>query len=186
MAINSLSTGFRPGICTSSTRPAAPYEGQQIYETDTDFLRIWNGSAWSQQWNMPWGVIGFTKSTTSQTGITTETLATGLSITFTAVANRYYKFVWYEPNLDSNGNVTCLFTGQIRLTNISGTVQQTSKLAFAGATTSNNHFHYLMGINTFAAGSVTLVCTSACTNSTSLLRSATAAGYFTVEDIGPA
>lgn len=46
MAINSLSTGFRPGVCTSSTRPTAPYEGQQIYETDTDLLRIWNGSAW--------------------------------------------------------------------------------------------------------------------------------------------
>lgn len=46
MAINSLSTGFRPGVCTSSTRPTAPYEGQQIYETDTDKLLVWNGSAW--------------------------------------------------------------------------------------------------------------------------------------------
>lgn len=36
----------RPGVCTSSTRPASPYEGQVIYETDTDLLRIWNGSAW--------------------------------------------------------------------------------------------------------------------------------------------
>jgi len=48
MAINSLSTGFRPGVCTSSTRPTAPYEGQQIYETDTDKLLVWNGSAWKQ------------------------------------------------------------------------------------------------------------------------------------------
>jgi len=46
MAINSLSTGFRPGVCTSSTRPTAPYEGQFIYETDTDMLAIWNGTAW--------------------------------------------------------------------------------------------------------------------------------------------
>jgi hypothetical protein len=46
MAINSLSTGWRPGVCTSSTRPTAPYEGQQIYETDTDKLLVWNGSAW--------------------------------------------------------------------------------------------------------------------------------------------
>lgn len=36
----------RPGVCTSSTQPASPYEGQVIYETDTDLLRIWNGSAW--------------------------------------------------------------------------------------------------------------------------------------------
>ena len=46
MAINSLSTGFRPGVCTSSTRPTAPYEGQTIFETDTDKTLVWNGSAW--------------------------------------------------------------------------------------------------------------------------------------------
>lgn len=36
----------RPGVCTSSTRPASPYEGQVIYETDTDKTLVWNGSAW--------------------------------------------------------------------------------------------------------------------------------------------
>lgn len=34
------------GVCTSSTRPASPYEGQLVYETDTDLLLIWNGTAW--------------------------------------------------------------------------------------------------------------------------------------------
>jgi len=48
MAINSLSTGFRPGVCTSSTRPTAPYEGQVIYETDTDLSYVYNGSSWQQ------------------------------------------------------------------------------------------------------------------------------------------
>jgi hypothetical protein len=33
-------------ICTSSTRPGSPFEGQMIYETNTDILAIWNGSAW--------------------------------------------------------------------------------------------------------------------------------------------
>jgi len=37
---------IQPGVCTSSTRPTSPFEGQAIYETDTDLLRIWNGSAW--------------------------------------------------------------------------------------------------------------------------------------------
>ena len=36
----------KPGVCTSSTRPASPYEGQVIYETDTDKLLFWNGSTW--------------------------------------------------------------------------------------------------------------------------------------------
>ena len=46
MAISNNSTGLRPGVCTSSTRPTAPYEGQHIYETDTDIEYVWNGSAW--------------------------------------------------------------------------------------------------------------------------------------------
>lgn len=33
-------------ICTSSTRPADQYEGQLIYETDTDYVMGHNGTAW--------------------------------------------------------------------------------------------------------------------------------------------
>jgi hypothetical protein len=33
-------------ICTSSTRPASPFEGQIIYETDTGLSLIYDGSAW--------------------------------------------------------------------------------------------------------------------------------------------
>jgi len=48
MAISSaLGTGsLTPGVCTSSTRPTAPFEGQMVYETDTDQLLVWNGTAW--------------------------------------------------------------------------------------------------------------------------------------------
>ena len=34
------------GVCTSSTRPASPYHGQHIYETDTNLQYVWNGTAW--------------------------------------------------------------------------------------------------------------------------------------------
>ena len=37
---------IQPGVCTSSTNPTSPFEGQMIYETDTDLLKIWNGTAW--------------------------------------------------------------------------------------------------------------------------------------------
>ena len=46
MAISNNNTGIRTGVCTSSTRPTAPYEGQMIYETDTDTVVVWNGTAW--------------------------------------------------------------------------------------------------------------------------------------------
>ena len=36
----------KPGVCTSSTRPASPFEGQVIYETDTDRTLVYNGTGW--------------------------------------------------------------------------------------------------------------------------------------------
>ena len=48
MGISNVSNGLRSGVCTSTTRPTAPYEGQMIYETDTDLTFIWGGSAWQQ------------------------------------------------------------------------------------------------------------------------------------------
>ena len=37
---------LKPGVCTSATRPANPYEGQFIYETDTDYMLVYSGSTW--------------------------------------------------------------------------------------------------------------------------------------------
>ena len=45
------------GVCTSATRPASPYEGQMIYETDTDKVLVWNGTGWYPNWNTAWGLI---------------------------------------------------------------------------------------------------------------------------------
>lgn len=46
MPISSNATGLRPGVCTSTTRPTAPYNGQVIYETDTKQTLVYNGSTW--------------------------------------------------------------------------------------------------------------------------------------------
>ena len=46
MAISNLGNGLRTGVCTSTNRPTTPYEGQVIYETDTDKVFVWNGTAW--------------------------------------------------------------------------------------------------------------------------------------------
>lgn len=39
-----LEAGYR--ICTSGTRPSSPFQGQSIYETDTQQTRVWNGTFW--------------------------------------------------------------------------------------------------------------------------------------------
>ena len=36
----------KPGVCTSSTRPASPFTGQMIFETDTNRVAVYNGSSW--------------------------------------------------------------------------------------------------------------------------------------------
>lgn len=46
MGISNLSTGLRPGVCTSTTRPSTPFEGQMIYETDTNRVLVYEGAAW--------------------------------------------------------------------------------------------------------------------------------------------
>jgi hypothetical protein len=46
MAISNVSSGLRPGVCTSTTRPQAPFEGQMIYETDTNRVLVWDNAAW--------------------------------------------------------------------------------------------------------------------------------------------
>lgn len=39
-----------PGIltCTSTTRPAAPWPGQVVFETDTALLILWTGAIWRE------------------------------------------------------------------------------------------------------------------------------------------
>lgn len=47
MSISNNSTGLRPGVCLSTTRPTTPYAGQHIFETDTGKQLVWDGSSWS-------------------------------------------------------------------------------------------------------------------------------------------
>lgn len=69
MAISNLTTGIRTGVCTSTTRPTAPYNGQVIYETDTKQTLVYNGSGWVMltDANAPVGVQLVAKFTASGT-----------------------------------------------------------------------------------------------------------------------
>ena len=69
---------IKPGVCTSSTRPASPYEGQMIYTTDLDTLEIWNGTAWRIM-----GASTPTNGTVLQTVTgSTQTVTSSTSTTF--------------------------------------------------------------------------------------------------------
>lgn len=185
MAISNNSTGLRPGVCTSTTRPTAPYEGQMIYETDTDLMLVWSGSAWveinSALTKAPRGVMGYAKSTVDQTLSTAITDVTAMSVTFTAVANRLYRATFegfYSMNTNSQN--------QFIITNASNVQEDMTFQDTGGGQFTTICFQYLF---TATAGSKTLKVRALTSAGNMIIYGATGAfrSYsFVIEDIGAA
>lgn len=136
----------------------------------------------TQQNQFPRGIVAYQQNTTGSGAIGAEAIQI-TSTTFTAVANRYYKITYFEPKLSAslNGN-QC--TQRIRLTNISGTVLQTS---YMEPNTANFVMNICQVVTTFAAGSTVVVGTLQMGGTNIFAgRSATEIASVTVEDIGPA
>ena len=176
MGISNASNGLRSGVCTSSTRPTAPYEGQMIYETDTDRVLVWNGSAWYPNWNTAWGAVGFTSRTSS---VTISSGTTVLSQSFTAVAGRLYKITHYEPVLYNTGTGYTIFYIREGATLL--------KESFMPNKTANEPSGWMeMHIGTFTAGTKTINITATSTNLSITNNSSLASSHLLIEDIGPA
>ena len=92
MTISATSKGLKPGVCTSSNRPTNPFDGMMIYETDTNFVRIWNGTAWKTLSYSDYTsgsviqVQSTTKTDTQTLATATYTDITGLSVSITPTA----------------------------------------------------------------------------------------------------
>ena len=134
----------------------------------------------TQQNQFPRGVMAYNEVTATDASITAEEVQiTGSS--FTAVANRYYKVTYFEPN-PSGG--TGYFTFRIRSTNLAGTVRQAS---FQTAGFGIERTGIAIWIGTLTAGTQNFVATGAMSAGTGIMgRSATQTASLTVEDIGPA
>jgi hypothetical protein len=59
-------------VCTSSTRPASPYEGMYAFETDTDKTIVYNGSSWVEL--VPAGAWTAYTPTITQSGAVAKTV----------------------------------------------------------------------------------------------------------------
>lgn len=175
------SSVIRPGVCTSTTRPSSPFDGQMIYETDTDRVLVYDGSAWYPPENTSWGRVAMATSTTSQTGVSTVTDITGMSVTFTAVSGRQYKISLFLPQL--LGSVS---GDRARITITDGS----NNSVFIGYTNLTPHgaIVSLSGLTT-ASGSVTYKARMQRDVGTGTMDSyadAFSVRYLLVEDIGPA
>lgn len=52
-------------VASSASLPDEPYVGQLVYVIDAYELLQWNGLAWYPPWNLPWGILSHSKSTSS-------------------------------------------------------------------------------------------------------------------------
>ena len=138
----------------------------------------------------PFGIVARAVSNTDYTLTTSYAIATGMSVTFTAIANRYYKITYMEPQCQT-ANVTNADTNlQIRVTDASGTLLNTGFIR-AEVSAQDTGTITLVSTSTFSAGSVTIVGvakTSSTSSAPVLGRNAAVAGpaLLLVEDIGPA
>jgi hypothetical protein len=124
-----------------------------------------------------------TSTTGSQAGVTTAVDITGMSVTFTAIANRNYKVSYHIYAVPTVTNAC--FTVNLQQ---GATVKQIS-IANGGVATVGSTLNGLF-VGTFSAGSVTLKLTGALTagstGSFTFAPAATLPYTLLVEDIGPA
>jgi hypothetical protein len=192
MAISSNGlAGLKPGVVdNTAARPSSPFEGQAIYQKDTDQVLFYDGSAWVETASMltkaPRGVMAVATSTTQFNLSATQVVATGMSVTFTAQANRYYRITYSEPELDYAATQGQYIFQRLRLTGVSGTLLNTRVMMNPSAY-GTSFATTLVHATTLTAGSITIVGTLfANTGTVSVYRASDFIAQLLVEDIGAA
>jgi hypothetical protein len=136
MTISATTQGLKPGVCTSSNRPANPFDGMVIYETDTDKIAVYDSSAWVYK-------TGTTAPTAP--GLVLVATATATAVQTLSINDCFSSaYAAYEIeiiNTDSVGaNVG--FTARLRVGGTDTTTQYVSQAIYGYSTTigTNNNF----------------------------------------------
>lgn len=74
------SSVIKPGVCTSSTRPTAPYIGQLVFETDTNLVAAYTASGWV--YGSFTGGLVLVKSQTIGSAVSSVTVSSAFSSTY--------------------------------------------------------------------------------------------------------
>ena len=135
----------------------------------------------AQQNSFGFGIVAYQTVIVNDSFTTEEIEIT--ATTFTAIANRYYRIMYFETNLNNNADANV--TQTIRLTNLAGAIQGSSFVfCRAGGFSSSG---MLIAYSTFAAGSTVLVGTlTSSTGTSTATRTANNKAIISVEDVGPA
>jgi carbohydrate-selective porin OprB len=142
----------------------------------------------SQQNRLPRGVMAYAQSTANYTLTTSDVIATGMSVTWSAVADRYYRITYYEPLANTPSAVSGLTNLSIKDTNAAGVTLQYGTVRTSSATPVSANVGVVLVATWATSATRTLVGTGSVnvTTGTPLLqRAATYPAYMLVEDIGP-
>lgn len=132
----------------------------------------------SKPWNVAWGEMGYAQLLADQSGITTITDISGLSVTFMAVAGREYKTTVSCMVAPSVSSVTITY-----ITDGVGTQKQQRNITV----TSGQGAHYTaVRESGLPAGSTTRKARLSAAASTTVQANAIYPAFIIVEDVGPA
>ena len=172
-------------VCDSSgDYPTSPVEGMTVWNKATDSLLIYTTATtgWRAPWNLSWGRIAGASSVAATTSIgSSSTDVNSLSVTFTAVANRYYRTTVLIPiyqQATADGFVTT------RINDGTSDKVQVQELVKSGASATLS----ISFVETIASGSVTRKAriSTDSGSSGSIAYNAIYPASILVEDIGPA
>ena len=138
----------------------------------------------AQQNRFPRGIMAF-RTRTSNTGAIASDTVTIAAISFTAVANRYYKITYYEPQSIGAGSITYADLLIRQGTTIAGTLLAIGLVSPTATIRDANAAYY---VGTFSAGTVDIVASVAPNGGGTVNCNAgpTFPAFLMVEDIGPA
>jgi hypothetical protein len=137
MAISSNGlAGLKPGVVdNTAARPASPFEGQMIYQKDTDQILVWNGSSWLLV--PPTASPEFTGTPlapTATAGTNTTQIATTAFVT--AVNNVRGAYTAYTPTIGGftlgNGTINTRYTQVNKMVHYYGRVTLGSTSVMTG------------------------------------------------------
>lgn len=137
----------------------------------------------AQQNAFGFGVVALSLVTSNQT-TNSSVEATRTSVTWTAIASRYYKITWVEGNVQNGVNAS-VNNQYLRTTSTSGTIIGNTTIYYPSSSLQQGSVTSC--VTTFSAGSQTVfarVVSNAGSNTT-YNGTATQPAYLLVEDIGP-
>jgi len=137
----------------------------------------------------PFGIVAKASSSTNYTLTTTMTATTGMSVTFTAIANRNYKITYYEPYVETTSAASGQTNLRIFQTNTAGTQLNQAFVSNSAAVKIVGSANVVTVVGNFSAGSITVIgaaATSSITGTPLLQRNLFFQSFLFVEDMGPA